>query len=231
VPALAVDGLGKRFGARWALRSLSFALEPGEACALVGPNGAGKTTLLRCLATLARPTEGTVRVAGVDALEDGAAARARLGYAGDQPRHYAELSVEENLRFAARFHPGGLARVPRLLGQLGLAERAREPARSLSRGMAQRLALARALLGQPAVLLLDEPFAPLDAASLERAVDALAYARSEGTALLFSSQRLDAAPRGTPRALLLRDGQLAADARGGLDELRARALELTGGKA
>jgi heme ABC exporter ATP-binding subunit CcmA len=222
-PALEVQGLGKRLGGRWALRGLGFSLEPGEACVLLGPNGAGKTTLLRCCASLAAPTEGKVRIAGHDVQDDGARARANLGFAGDAPRLYAELSVEENVRFVARFF-GAQGRVAPTLASLGLAARADEPARTLSRGWAQRVALARALVAGPAVILLDEPFAALDAEGLDVAQAALLDARRAGSAVLASAQGLDVLPAGAERALVLRAGALHADVRG--PDLRARVAEV-----
>ncbi|MCA1814264.1 MAG: heme ABC exporter ATP-binding protein CcmA [Halobacteriales archaeon] len=223
MPALEVEALGKRLGGRWALRGLSFELGPGEACGLLGPNGAGKTTLLRCCATLAAPTEGNVRIGGQDAQEEGALARARLGFAGDTPRLYGELTAEENVRFVARFH-GTEERVGPLLAQLGLASRMHEPARGLSRGMQQRVALARALVGQPAVLLLDEPFAHLDAEGTALVQALLAQARAEGCAMLVSAQGLGGLPPGAERALVLREGQARADVRG--PELASALAEL-----
>jgi ABC-type multidrug transport system ATPase subunit len=230
-PALACEGLGKRYGARWALRGATLALAPGEVAALVGPNGSGKSTLLRCAATLLRPSEGKALVAGVDGAEDGPQARARLGFAGDAPRLYGDLSVEENLAFAARFHPGAAPRVPALLADVGLRDRAQEPARALSRGMAMRLTIARALVGDPALLLLDEPLGPLDAAAKEQVLGLLARASAQGTAVLFSTQSLDALPQGCDRVLVLREGALALDHRGSPPALQQRAAEALEGKA
>jgi ABC-type multidrug transport system ATPase subunit len=198
--------------------------------ALLGPNGAGKSTLLRCCATLLGLHEGTLRIAGLDAADDGAAARAKLGFAGDVPRAYGALTVEENLRFAARFHRAG-ERVPALLEQLGLGSRAREPASRLSRGQAQRLALARALVGQPAVLLLDEPFASLDAEGRAAAEEALARAASEGAAVLASAQALDGAPKGAGRVLALEQGRGVLDQKGSPAQLRAAWEQHREGKA
>ncbi|HEV8361076.1 MAG TPA: ABC transporter ATP-binding protein [Candidatus Thermoplasmatota archaeon] len=229
--ALACAGLGRRFGPRWAVRSLQLDVAPGEVVALLGANGAGKSTLLRCCATLLAPTEGRVRIAGADAREDGAAARAKLGFAGDAPRLYGDLTVEENLRFVAGFHAAGVARIAPLLDAVHLAGRARDRARTLSRGMAQRLSIARALVGAPALVLLDEPFAALDETSREAVAALLAREAARGAAVLFSAQRLDAAPATTTRAVALRDGQLAWEQRAPLAELRARWAEAQGGKA
>lgn len=218
--ALRCEGLGKRFGARWALRGVSLDLQPGEAVVLLGPNGAGKSTLLRLAATLQRPTEGRCFVAGIDPDDDGPAARARLGFAGDTPRLYGDLTVAENLAFPARFFPGGPGRVAGLLREVGLEDRAGDRARTLSRGMAQRLCLARALVGAPAVVLLDEPFAPLDAASRERALGLLQRTSEAGAAVVFSAQGLDALPLACDRAVALREGHVALDARGSHAALR-----------
>ena len=222
--ALQCRGLGRRFGARWALRSIDLEVRAGEALALLGANGAGKSTLLRCAATLLRPSEGGVQVAGIDAQQDGPAARARLGFAGDTPRLYGGLTAEENLRFVARFLPGASARVPALLDAVGLADRAAQPARSLSRGMAQRLCIARALVGQPALLLLDEPFAPLDDAARERAAILLEQAREAGAAVVFSAQHLQPALLDVRRAVTLEQGRITRDARGSLEALRGNPI-------
>lgn len=231
VAALRCEGLGKRFGPRWALRGVQLELEAGEVVALLGGNGAGKTTLLRCCATLASPTEGRVLVAGRDAAEEGAEARAALGYAGDTPRLYGDLTVQENLAFAARFFPGGRERVAPLLEAVGLGPRAADRARTLSRGQAQRLAVARALAGEPRLLLLDEPFAPLDAPGRGVVAALLAQAAARACAVLFSAQGLELAPPGCARAVALRDGQVLFDVRGSSAELRARWREAEEGKA
>jgi ABC-type multidrug transport system ATPase subunit len=211
VSALACEGLGKRFGARWALRDLTFVLRGGEVAVLLGANGAGKTTLLRCAATLLAPSEGRLRIDGRDASEDGAAARARLGFAGDTPRLYGDLTVAENLRFAAKFYEGGPARVPSLLEGAGLGALAHLPARALSKGQAQRACISRALVGQPSVVLLDEPFAALDADGRGRVETMLAEAVAGGAAILHSAQSPDTSSRATRRSLRLDGGRVQPD--------------------
>ena len=134
---------------------------------MFGPNGAGKTTLLRVLATLLRPHAGRVRVLGSALPEEAWAVRGRIGLLGHEPLLYRELSARENLRFHARLHGVGEARVEELLEAVAMAERAREPVRTLSRGMVQRVAIARAVLHDPELLLLDEPYANLDPAAVE----------------------------------------------------------------
>jgi heme exporter protein A len=150
---------------------VSLALPAGHTLVVLGPNGAGKTTLLRVLATLLRPTEGGVSVLGCALPREAWRVRGRVGYVGHEPLLYRDLTVEENLRFHASLHGvGGAAgeRIAELLGLMGMGRRAGELVRNLSAGMAQRVAVCRAVLHEPELLLLDEPRAHLDpeAASL-----------------------------------------------------------------
>jgi len=161
-----IKGLTKRYGNRKVLNGLDLSVPAGTFLSIFGPNGAGKTTLLKILATLARPNSGTVTVDGWDLAKDGAEIRSVIGVVSHSPFVYGELTVEENLRFFGRLFglgPAGLeARVRELLDSLGLAHRARDRSEILSRGMRQRLAIARALVHRPRVLLLDEPHVGLD---------------------------------------------------------------------
>jgi heme exporter protein A len=159
--------LRRDYGERVALRGINLALGLGLTLAVLGPNGAGKTTLLRVLATLLRPSAGTVSVLGAELPRHAWRARGRIGYVGHEPLLYRDLSVAENLRFHARLHglgPAGISRAAELLERAGLASRVDERAANLSAGMAQRVAICRALLHEPELLLLDEPFAHLDPA-------------------------------------------------------------------
>jgi len=166
-PAVEVSGLVRRYGEREVLSGVELALEPGRTLVVFGPNGAGKTTLLRVLATLLRPHAGTVRVLGSALPEEDWAVRGRVGFVGHEPLLYRELTARENLRFHARLHGVAEDRVRELLDQVALTERADEPLRTLSRGMVQRVAVARAVLHEPELLLLDEPYANLDPAAIE----------------------------------------------------------------
>jgi heme exporter protein A len=165
--ALELDGLTRLYGEREALAEVSLSLQEGQTLVVLGPNGAGKTTLLRVLATLLRPHAGTVRVLGSDLPGQSWAVRGRIGLLGHEPLLYRELSARENLRYHARLHGVGFARVEELLNAVGIATRGAEPVRTLSRGMVQRVAVARAVLHDPQLLLLDEPRANLDPAGAQ----------------------------------------------------------------
>jgi heme exporter protein A len=158
-------GAGRRYGERAALRDVTLELEAGRTLVVFGPNGAGKTTLLRMLATLLRPHAGEVRVLGRPLPADGYAVRGRIGFLGHDALLYRELSGRENLRFYARLHRVATERVDAVLDAVGMTARSGDPVAELSRGMVQRLAIARAVLHEPELLLLDEPLANLDPAA------------------------------------------------------------------
>src|SRR5215212_4974154 len=184
-PAIELSGLGRAYGERTALSGVTLTLEPGRTLAVFGANGAGKTTLLRILATLLRPHAGRARVLGRDLPQDGWAVRGRVGLLAHDPLLYRDLSARENLRYHARLHGVAEARAHELLETVGMARRGDEPLRTLSRGMAQRVAVCRAVLHSPELLLLDEPLANLDpgAAAL---VEPLIGRSSAATRVLIS---------------------------------------------
>ena len=166
-PAIELEGLTRRYGERVALRDVTLSLPAGATLVVFGPNGAGKSTLLRVLSTLLRPHSGTARVLGRPLPEEGWAIRGRVGLLGHAPLLYRDLTGRENLAFHARLHDVALARVDALLDQVGLAARAQDKVHTYSRGMVQRLAVCRAVLHDPELLLLDEPRANLDPAARE----------------------------------------------------------------
>ena len=166
-PAIELTGLTRRYGMRTALEDVSLALAAGSTLVVFGPNGAGKSTLLRILATLLRPHAGTVRVLGRTLPDAGWAVRGRIGLLSHEPLLYRDLSPRENLRFHARLHGVRAERVEAVLDAVQLGLRADDPLHTFSRGMVQRAAVARAVLHDPELLLLDEPRANLDPAAAE----------------------------------------------------------------
>jgi ABC-type multidrug transport system ATPase subunit len=165
--AIELDGLTRRYGERVALDDVTLRVPAGATLVVFGPNGAGKSTLLRVLATLLRPHAGSVRVLGHDLPADGWAVRGRVGLLGHEPLVFGDLSGRENLRFHARLHRVAPSRVEELLERVGLGRRADDRVHTYSRGMIQRLSVARTVLHEPELLLLDEPRANLDPAAAE----------------------------------------------------------------
>ena len=165
--ALELDGLTRNYGERTALGDVSLTLEAGRTLVVFGPNGAGKSTLLRVLSALLRPHQGVVRVLGRTLPDEAWAVRARIGLLAHEPLLYRELTARENLSFHARLHGVARERVTELLERVQMTARADEPLRTLSRGMVQRVAICRAVLHRPELLLLDEPRANLDPGGAE----------------------------------------------------------------
>jgi heme exporter protein A len=212
---ISVRGLSKRYGYRLALNNVDLTVESGELVALLGPNGAGKSTLLRLLATLARPTAGLIQLAGHTLPQDSIAARSLVGYVGHEPLLYTDLSAEQNLEFFARLYalPNPQPRIRQLLSKLGLTARGREPLRTFSRGMQQRVSIARALLHRPSILLLDEPHSALDQASA-RILDELLRAEARGgAAVLFAAHDLARVSSLATRVEVMAAGRLIASLR------------------
>jgi heme exporter protein A len=180
-----LDGLTRNYGERAALNGVTLTLPPGRTLVVFGPNGAGKTTLLRVLATLLRPHAGEVTVLGARLPDEAWRVRGRVGLLGHEPMLYRELTPRENLRYHARLHGVPFERVEEQLEAVSMIGRADEPVRTLSRGMAQRVAVARATLHDPEVLLLDEPYANLDPAAIDL-IEPLIGASSGRTRVLTS---------------------------------------------
>ncbi|MDO8184367.1 ABC transporter ATP-binding protein [Conexibacter sp. JD483] len=166
-PAIELTGVGRRYGERWALRDATVTVPAGATLVIFGPNGAGKSTLLRVLATLLRPHTGTASVLGEELPRREWAVRGKVGLLAHDALLYRDLSARENLRFHARLHKLGEERAEQLLEATRLLPRADDPVRTLSRGLLQRVAVCRAVLHDPPLLLLDEPRANLDPAAAE----------------------------------------------------------------
>ncbi len=212
MPMIEVHQLVKRFGLKVVLRGLEFSVEPGEFVALLGPNGAGKTTFLRILASLSRPTLGHVSIAGYALPHHAADVRRRLGVVSHLPLLYGDLTADENLRFYGRMYgiEGLSRRITEVLEMIGLAARRRDLVRTFSRGMQQRLAIGRAILHDPDVLLLDEPHTGLDQDACNMLDEVLRAVGARGRTVVMTShdlaraadlaQRFDVLARGTIRA-------------------------------
>jgi heme exporter protein A len=206
--AVDVDGLTRRYGDRVALDRVSFAVPAGSTLAVFGPNGAGKTTLLKVLATLLRPHEGAVRVLGCELPGEAWKLRGQVGYLGHEPALYRSLTARENLVFAARLHGVGEERVDSLLDAVGLARRADDRVDEFSRGMRQRIAAARAVLHDPALLLLDEPLSALDMHAVEL-LDPL-IGRASGRTRVLVTHDVERGRAEADRVLAIRGGRTVA---------------------
>ena len=224
---IAALDLGRHFGRRKALSQVNFECHAGEIVGLLGPNGAGKSTLLSILATLLSPSTGRVEYGELTAGQAGPALRARLGLLGHDLYLYPELTARENLLFFARLYR--LADPERAaaegLEHASLTARADDAISGFSRGMRQRLALERALLHRPRLLLLDEPFTGLDQASSSALAHRLRVLRKAGALILLATHDLEVAEQVLTRALFLRGGRLLSDPAGPGD-LRSRYLSV-----
>jgi heme exporter protein A len=207
VAAIELERLERRYGERVALDGVSVRVEEGQTLAVLGGNGAGKTTLLRVLAGLLRPHGGSARVLGAALPGERWKLAAGVGYVGHDPLLYRELSGRENLRYHARLHSVADARVDELLHAVGMSGRDRDPVRELSKGLVQRLAVARALLHDPPLLLLDEPRANLDPAATELLEPLIG--RSSGRTRVLVTHDVEGALAESDVALGLRAGRPA----------------------
>ncbi len=210
-PALRAAGLSHAYGERWVLRDLELDLAPGSTLAVLGPNGAGKSTLLRIVATLLRPTVGTVEVFGFGLPREAWRLRGRIGFLGHQALLYRDLDARENLAFHGRLFglaDGGATRAAELLERVGLAHRAATRVDEMSAGMVKRLAVCRAVLHDPDLLILDEPLANLDPSGVETVAPLLGPA--PGRTRVVVTHDVDAALEQADRVLGLgRDGSVA----------------------
>lgn len=211
-PALEAVGLRRAFGPRRAVDAVSFALAPGDCLALFGPNGAGKTTLLRMLGGLLRPTAGEVRLDGLPVAGD-PAVRGRIGLISHHALLYGALTALENVTFAARLYgvPGPEAAARQALERLRVADRAGTPVRRLSRGLQQRVSIARAMVHEPRVVLLDEPFTGLDEAGARALTEALTTLKAHGAALVLVTHNLAEGLLLGTRVAVMRAGRFVRD--------------------
>jgi len=209
---ITVKKLVKRFGLKTILRGLDFEVQPGEFVALLGPNGAGKTTFLRILSSLSRPSLGEVRVAGYRLPNEAAQVRARLGVVSHLPLLYGDLTAEENLQFYARMYniSDQELRITEVLEMVGLEARRRDLVRTFSRGMQQRLAIGRAVLHDPEVMLFDEPYTGLDQDASSMLDTVLKTVAAQGRTVVMTSHDLARAEELATRFDILSRGVITA---------------------
>lgn len=210
-----VRKLVKRFGLKTILKGLEFSAEPGEFVGLLGPNGAGKTTFLRILSSLSRPTMGMIRVAGFYLPQQAAGVRANLGVLSHQPLLYGDLTGEENLQFYGRMYAVENldTRIGEVLELVDLSKRGRDLVRTYSRGMAQRLAIARAVIHDPSILLLDEPYTGLDQDASSMLDTVLKQIAAQGRTVVMTSHDLARSEDLATRFDVLSRGKIIASAR------------------
>ena len=226
--AVRAEGLVKAFGDRKALGGVSFELPAGSFLSIFGPNGAGKTTLLRILSTLSRPSAGKLSVLGIDALENPGDLRARIGLISHKPMVYGDLSASENLEFFARLYgTPDKGRIRELLQLVELDHRRNDAARTFSRGMTQRLSIARALVNDPDLVLLDEPYSGLDPHAMQL-FDELIERVRDGRTFVMVSHDLDKGLSLCTHALVLARGKVVSfQRREEIDEAAFRRLYLS----
>lgn len=212
-PFIQVRGLTKAFGRKIALRGIDLDVPAGQTLAILGPNGAGKTTLMRILATLSKATAGRVSIGGIDLAEAGHALRRYIGLVAHAPLVYDNLTGEENLRFYARMYQleDASRRIAEVLEQVGLTHRRHDPVRTYSRGMVQRLAIARAILHNPPLLLLDEPDTGLDQHAADMLHDLVRELGGEHRTVLLTTHNIERGVSWADRVALLADGRIVYD--------------------
>jgi heme ABC exporter ATP-binding subunit CcmA len=210
-PYLEIRNVHKSFGLKPVLRGINLSIGTGERMALLGANGAGKTTLLRILAGLSRPGTGQITIDNLDLIQQTREIRRKVGFVAHQPYLYDDLTALENLLFFARMYAieQPQTQATRLLLRVGLNKKARERASSLSRGQLQRLALARALLHAPQLLLLDEPDTGLDQEGLSILSELLQEHREQGGTILFTTHDLEVATQRSDQIVMLHQGRVA----------------------
>ncbi len=209
-----VKKLVKRFGLKTVLKGMDFSVEEGEFVALLGPNGAGKSTFLRILSSLTRPSIGAVRVAGFELPKEAAEVRQRLGVVSHQPLLYVDLTAAENLKFYGKMY--NIAnideRISEVLGMVGLTKRRDDLVRTYSRGMQQRLAIGRAIIHDPDVVLFDEPYTGLDQDASAMLDGVLRTVAAKGRTVVMTSHDLGRTEDLASRFDVLTRGKIAASA-------------------
>ena len=211
LPPVSVEKLCCAFGRREVLRDISFDVEPGSIVALVGPNGSGKTTLISCICGLARPSSGRITIFGVEGTRAGPAIKRRMGVLTQETALYGDLSVRQNLRFVADLFGVSADRIPAVLQLVGLADQERMRAGNLSGAMCPRVAVARMLLHEPDLLILDEPTVAIDAHSRHAIWEHIRRLSAAGKTMPPTTNHLDEAEALADRIILFQEGLVVAD--------------------
>jgi heme exporter protein A len=211
--ALESQNIRKTYGHFTALASISLRIQPGEFVTLFGRNGAGKTTFLKVAATLVRPTQGRLRIQGIDVAENSQDARRHIGFLSHNTYVYRDLTPLENLKFFARLYgvDDSNDRLERLLDRVGLRRRMNDPVRAFSRGLNQRVGIARVMLHEPSVILLDEPYTGLDANAVEILNGMLDEAHAKGKTIIVTTHDLEHGLRAASRAVIIDRGKVVFD--------------------
>ncbi|MEE8402664.1 MAG: heme ABC exporter ATP-binding protein CcmA [Candidatus Hydrothermarchaeaceae archaeon] len=229
-----VKDLSKKFGRYVALDGVSLSVSAGESFAILGPNGAGKTTLVRILSTLLKPSSGTVTISGYNAVEEPEEIKMQIGVVSHNPFLYDDLTAFENLSFYADLYDVDRENIDALIKKVGLYERRDSLVEEFSRGMKQRLSIARALLHEPQILILDEATAGLDIQSKHTFYDTVKGLNKKGTTVLLTTHYLDEVEELCQKAVVLDQGTVKAsgklkEIKGGAESLEAAYIKLTGG--
>lgn len=231
--AIEVQGLTKSFGNHLALKGVELRVREGEFLTIFGPNGSGKTTLIKVLATIMKPSSGSVRVAGFDLRDSPVPIRRKIGVVSHQTFLYDDLTAFENLKFYGRMYdvPNLEARIHEVITKVGLASRLHHQVRTLSRGMQQRLSIARAVLHRPAIMLLDEPETGLDQYATARLREVLDTLSAENGTVIMTTHRLEYGLEMGDQVAILAGGRIAyQESKQSLDvdSLRQTYYRLTG---
>jgi len=209
-----IEGLSKSFGAFYALRDVSLEINQGEFWMIVGPNGAGKTTLLKIIATLSHPSQGKILINGTISEQDRLKIRRQIGFIGHQSFLYNNLTAEENLEFYARMYQLAdmKCRIAEMLKKVGLGARKDDFVRNFSRGMQQRLSIARALLPDPKIVLLDEPFSGLDQSAIDNFVELFTSLISPERIIIMTTHNLQLGLQLSSHFAILSKGKIVQQA-------------------
>jgi heme ABC exporter ATP-binding subunit CcmA len=210
-----IENVVKEFGRKGVINGIDLRIEKGDYLVILGPNGAGKTTLLKLISTLLRPSDGTIRIDGFDVKEDGLEVRRRIGVLGHVSYLYDELTALENLRFYAKMYGVSLGpeKIKAILSRVKLAHRMNDLVGTYSRGMKQRLAIARAIIHKPKILLLDEPYTGLDLNGRRILTEMLREFQTKGITTVMVTHNIERGYEMGNRLVVIMDGEIAADLR------------------